>query len=49
MTATVSFSEPVAVSGGPQLPLRIGDTLRDADYFVRNRHGYAVLHLHGAG
>ena len=32
VTATVTFSEEVAVSGMPQLPLRIGDTLRDADF-----------------
>ena len=30
--ATVTFSEAVTVTGTPQLPLRIGDNVRDADY-----------------
>ena len=30
--ATVTFSEDVTVAGTPQLPLRIGDEERDADY-----------------
>ena len=30
--ATVTFSEDVTVTGTPQLPLRIGDVERDADY-----------------
>ena len=30
--ATVTFSEDVTVTGTPQLPLRIGDEERDADY-----------------
>ena len=32
ITATVTFSEEVAVSGTPRLPLRIGDEVRDAAY-----------------
>ena len=32
ITATVTFSEDVTVMGTPQLPLRIGDVERDADY-----------------
>ena len=30
--ATVTFSEDVTVTGAPQLPLRIGDNVRNADY-----------------
>ena len=30
--ATATFSEAVTVTGTPQLPLRIGDNMRDADY-----------------
>ena len=32
ITATVTFSEAVTVSGTPRLPLRIGSNTRDADY-----------------
>ena len=32
ITATVTFSEEVAISGTPRLPLRIGDEVRDAAY-----------------
>ena len=39
ITATVTFSEMVTVTGAPQLPLRIGDNVRDADYVAGDSSG----------
>ena len=45
VTATVAFNEPV--TGRPQLPLRIGDTLRDAGYVTTGDDGTVFTFAHG--
>ena len=44
VTATVAFNEPV--TGRPQLPLRIGDTLRDAGYVTTGDDGTVFTFAH---